>query len=157
MGTNMSQNPYYPINSDGKIVQLINFARVGNLPMLKYFHSVEPDKWACNVQNIAYLTTIHGYANCLKFALETGAEPDRILFANALKCSNVQCLQTIIKLSGLKFYIEHDAMTCAEFGLIDNLKCLYDSGIIFDLNELKASQFYNHKECIEYIESVLFK
>ena len=157
MGTNMSQNPYYPINSDGKIVHLINFARVGNLPMLKYFYSAEPDIWQCNVQDVAYIAATHGYANCLKFALETGAEPDRILFANALKCSNVQCLQTIIKLSGLKFYIQKDAMICAEFGLLDNLKCLYDSGIIFDLDELKASQFYNHKECIEYIQSVLFK
>lgn len=157
MGNDMSQNPYYPINSDGKIAQILNFARVGNLSMLKYFHLAEPDIWQCNVQDIAYLTATHGYLNCLRFALDTGAEPDRILFANSLKCSNVRCLQMVIQLSGLKFYVAHDAMTCAEFGLLDNLKYLHESGIIFDLDELKASQYYNHKECIKFIESVLFK
>lgn len=157
MGNDSSRADYKEINSDTKVAHLLNFARVGNLSMCKYFQSAEPDIWSRNVQEVGYISATHGYFNCMRFALDTGAQVDRVMFANALKCSNVQCLQFIIDLIGLKFLCGHDAMTCAEFGLIDNLKCLYNFGVVFDLDELRAAQFYGHDECIEFIESVIFK
>ena len=154
MGNDASRADYKEINFDTKVVHLLNFACVGNLPMCKYFAFAEPEIWSRNVQEVGYISATHGYFNCMEFALKTGAQVDRVMFAHALKCSNVQCLKYLIDLTGLEFLCGHDATTCAEFGLIDNLKCLHNSGVIFDLDELRAAQFYGHDE---FIESVILK
>lgn len=156
MGNDSSRAEYKEISSDTKVVHLLNFARVGNLPMCKYFQSAESEIWSGNVQEVGYISATHGYFDCMRFALNTGAQVDRVMFAHTLKSSNVQCLKYLIDLSGLEFLCGHDAVTCAEFGLLDNLKCLYNSGVVFDLDELRAAQFYGHDDCIEFIESVIF-
>mgnify|MGYP001459966539 CR=1 FL=1 len=157
MGNNSSRAEYEDISTDTKVVHLLNFARVGNLPMCKYFESAEPDIWSRNVQEVGYISATHGYFDCMQFALDTGAYVDRTMFVNTLKCCNVKCLKFIINKYGLQFLHGHDAEICAKLGLLENLKCLHDSGWVFDVDELRAARFYGHEKCVEFIESVIFK
>ncbi len=154
MGTTISHHEYTPINSSNKTEHLINFASLGNLAMLEYFSTNEQETWIQNRQKVANICATHGYLECLQFTLESGAYVDRELFAHVVKCPNSACLKYLLDGRCLDLLFDSDIMYCAEYGLVNNLKCLHEFGIILEMDHLRAAHLYSHDKCIEFIESV---